>query len=129
MRARQQAAQYSESDPLRFSVSSALVCSFLIFFMQAGFALLEAGAVGSKDIISILLKNFTDLAISSMYTQQESAQAAEQRHTSNALAQRLAADTGGCGCACLLLLLQLLLAGGSRLHVRFYAFYRRVVRR
>jgi ammonia channel protein AmtB len=32
-----------------------LTC-FLVFFMQAGFALLEAGAVGSKDIISILLK-------------------------------------------------------------------------
>ena len=41
-----------------------LVTSFLVFFMQAGFALLEAGAVGSKDIISILLKNFTDFAIS-----------------------------------------------------------------
>ena len=42
------------------------VTSFLIFFMQAGFALLEAGAVGSKDIISILLKNFSDFFISSL---------------------------------------------------------------
>lgn len=42
------------------------VTSVLIFFMQAGFALLEAGSVGSKDIISILLKNFTDFAISSI---------------------------------------------------------------
>ena len=42
------------------------VTSFLIFFMQAGFALLEAGSVGSKDIISILLKNFTDFAISAI---------------------------------------------------------------
>jgi Amt family ammonium transporter len=38
------------------------------FFVSilAGFALLEAGAVGSKDIISILLKNFTDFAISAI---------------------------------------------------------------
>ena len=41
-----------------------LLTAFLVFFMQAGFALVEAGAVGSKDIIAILLKNCTDFAIS-----------------------------------------------------------------
>ena len=42
--------------------SSISLCCFVL--SQAGFALVEAGAVQSKDIISILMKNFTDFAIS-----------------------------------------------------------------
>jgi hypothetical protein len=34
-----------------------LVCAFLVFFMQAGFALLEAGTVRCKNVRNIIMKN------------------------------------------------------------------------
>jgi len=37
-----------------------LVVSFLIFFMQPGFALLEAGQVRAKNVSNVLMKNMTD---------------------------------------------------------------------
>jgi Amt family ammonium transporter len=37
-----------------------LVVSFLIFFMQPGFALLEAGQVRKKNVASVFMKNFAD---------------------------------------------------------------------
>jgi Amt family ammonium transporter len=37
-----------------------LVVSFLIFFMQPGFALLEAGQVRTKNVASVFMKNFAD---------------------------------------------------------------------
>ncbi|MFB6075038.1 MAG: ammonium transporter [Haloarculaceae archaeon] len=37
-----------------------LVVSFLIFFMQPGFALLEAGQVRTKNVSNVLMKNMTD---------------------------------------------------------------------
>ncbi|NJP04905.1 MAG: ammonium transporter [Chloroflexaceae bacterium] len=37
-----------------------LVAAFLVFFMQAGFALLEAGATRSKNAINIMMKNLID---------------------------------------------------------------------
>jgi Amt family ammonium transporter len=37
-----------------------LVVSFLIFFMQPGFALLEAGQVRAKNVGNVLMKNMTD---------------------------------------------------------------------
>jgi Amt family ammonium transporter len=38
----------------------ALVVAFLIFFMQPGFALLEAGQVRAKNVSNVLMKNMTD---------------------------------------------------------------------
>jgi len=40
-----------------------LVASFLIFFMQAGFALLEAGQVRAKNAANVLMKNMMDWSI------------------------------------------------------------------
>jgi Amt family ammonium transporter len=39
------------------------VVSFLIFFMQPGFALLEAGQVRAKNVGNVLMKNMTDWAL------------------------------------------------------------------
>jgi Amt family ammonium transporter len=43
-----------------------LVCAFLVFFMQAGFALLEAGTVRCKNVRNIIMKNVIDAAVSTM---------------------------------------------------------------
>ena len=40
-----------------------LIAAFMVFFMQAGFAMLEAGCVRSKNIQNILLQNTLDIAI------------------------------------------------------------------
>lgn len=38
----------------------------LVFFMQAGFALLEAGATRSKNAVNVIMKNFSDVALGSI---------------------------------------------------------------
>jgi Amt family ammonium transporter len=40
-----------------------LICAFLVFFMQPGFALLESGTVRSKNTKNILLKNVIDACV------------------------------------------------------------------
>jgi Amt family ammonium transporter len=40
-----------------------LVAGFLVFFMQAGFALVEAGLARAKNTVNILTKNFMDFCI------------------------------------------------------------------
>ena len=40
-----------------------MVCGFLVFFMQCGFALLEAGTVRAKNTKNILMKNLLDACI------------------------------------------------------------------
>ena len=40
-----------------------VLCAMLVFFMQLGFALLEAGSVRGMNIVSIMSKNFADFGI------------------------------------------------------------------
>jgi Amt family ammonium transporter len=40
-----------------------LICGFLVFFMQAGFAFVEAGFCRAKNTVNILTKNFMDFCI------------------------------------------------------------------
>ncbi|MCP4224709.1 MAG: ammonium transporter [Actinomycetia bacterium] len=44
-----------------FDVLWVLVCTFLVFFMQAGFLFLEAGLVRAKNYINVAVKNLVDL--------------------------------------------------------------------
>ena len=43
-----------------------LISGILVFFMQCGFAMLEAGAVASKSTESIMLKNLFDAAVAGL---------------------------------------------------------------
>lgn len=43
-----------------------LVAAFLVFFMQAGFALVEAGFTRAKNAVNILMKNFSDFLVASL---------------------------------------------------------------
>jgi len=43
-----------------------MISAFLVFFMQAGFAMLEMGTVRSKNAQNILIKNMLDVSIATM---------------------------------------------------------------
>ncbi len=43
-----------------------LIMSIIIFFMQCGFAFMEAGAVRSKNTVNILIKNWLDMCIGAL---------------------------------------------------------------
>jgi Amt family ammonium transporter len=43
-----------------------LVAAFLVFFMQAGFAFLEAGSTHAKNTVSILMKNLIDFSVATV---------------------------------------------------------------
>lgn len=43
-----------------------LMAAFLVFFMQAGFALVEAGFVRARHVVNILMKNIFDLVLGSI---------------------------------------------------------------
>lgn len=45
------------------NVGWVLVTAFLVFFMQAGFAMLEAGLIRSKNTCNVLMKNFLDFCL------------------------------------------------------------------
>jgi len=39
-----------------------LIAAFMVFFMQAGFAMVEAGFTRAKNVVNILLKNLMDMS-------------------------------------------------------------------
>jgi len=43
-----------------------LVCAFLVFFMQAGFAMVETGFTRAKSAVNIMMKNMMDFSIGSI---------------------------------------------------------------
>lgn len=43
-----------------------MISAFLVFFMQAGFAMLEMGTVRSKNAQNILIKNMLDVSIATL---------------------------------------------------------------
>jgi|Deesub1362A_J573_1020465.scaffolds.fasta_scaffold00087_33 Amt family ammonium transporter len=43
-----------------------LVCAFLVFFMQAGFAMVEGGFCRAKNVSNLMMKNAMDMAIGSL---------------------------------------------------------------
>ncbi|GAB4389380.1 MAG: ammonium transporter [Thermodesulfovibrionales bacterium] len=43
-----------------------LVCAFLVFFMQAGFAMVEAGFCRAKNVTNLMMKNMMDMAMGSL---------------------------------------------------------------
>ncbi|MGD2081085.1 MAG: hypothetical protein PVJ36_08150, partial [Nitrospirota bacterium] len=43
-----------------------LVCAFLVFFMQAGFAMVEGGFCRAKNVSNLMMKNVMDVAIGSL---------------------------------------------------------------
>lgn len=62
------AAEAAEAEPELSNLDTVwmLVAAFLVFFMQSGFALVEAGFVGAKHVVNILMKNVFDLAMGSI---------------------------------------------------------------
>merc|ERR1711991_415691 len=48
---------------LALDVGWTLTAAILVFFMQVGFALVEAGNVRNKNTLSILIKNLIDCAV------------------------------------------------------------------
>ncbi len=44
-----------------------LLAAFLVFFMQAGFGMLEAGLIRAKNTANILMKNFLDFSLGSLF--------------------------------------------------------------
>jgi Amt family ammonium transporter len=56
-----------EEDPnLAVNFAWTLMAAFLVFFMQAGFALLEAGSVRAKSVANVLTKNVMDFLMCGM---------------------------------------------------------------
>ncbi len=61
-------AQDGQSDTARVAIDTVwvMVAAFLVFFMNAGFAMLEAGLCRAKNAVNILAKNFVVFAVASV---------------------------------------------------------------
>ncbi len=62
----QDAAAVVEDHAVALDAMWLLVAAFLVFFMQAGFALLEAGFTRSKNTVNILMKNLMDFSVAAL---------------------------------------------------------------
>ncbi len=61
------AATVSNADIVRgLDTTWVLLTAFLVFFMQAGFGMVEAGFIRSKNTCNILTKNFLDFCMASL---------------------------------------------------------------
>ena len=56
---------YSKAAALESSLDAGwtIIAGVLVFFMQAGFTLLESGCTGSKNTLNIVMKNVADVCI------------------------------------------------------------------
>ena len=59
-------AGVSAFGPIQADAFWLMICGFLVFFMQCGFALLEAGTVRAKNTKNILLKNLLDACMGAL---------------------------------------------------------------
>jgi Amt family ammonium transporter len=59
------AATSANIQEIRLSLDSVWVVmgGILVFFMQAGFALVESGSVRSKNTVNVLMKNYMDACL------------------------------------------------------------------
>ena len=58
--------QISEELQNNLNIVWTCIAAFLVFFMQAGFAMLEAGFSRAKNVINILMKNLMDFSIGTL---------------------------------------------------------------
>ena len=58
----QDAAAISEN----LNIAWVLICGFFVFFMQAGFGMLESGLIRSKNSVNVIMKNFVDMCMGSI---------------------------------------------------------------
>ncbi len=58
----------SEIEGIKTSINTiwVLIAAFLVFFMQAGFGMVEAGFIRAKNTVNILMKNFLDFSMASI---------------------------------------------------------------
>lgn len=55
-----------EYNPIHLDIVWVLFATALVFLMQAGFAMLEAGATRAKSAANIIMKNVMDISIGSL---------------------------------------------------------------
>ena len=60
------AEQLAEELQTNLNIVWTCVAAFLVFFMQAGFAMVEAGFTRAKNAINILMKNLMDFSIGTL---------------------------------------------------------------
>ena len=59
-------AQAKEELSLNLNIVWTCVAAFLVFFMQAGFAMVEAGFTRAKNAVNIIMKNLMDFSVGSL---------------------------------------------------------------